>query len=94
MRVSAWVSAGIAVIRDYLACFISHIRYRASVLCIVLGSWRDSIVVLIVRLMHVPQLPGEGDAKGLRLPFQNGQSRASSGGCRRASDDAASLLEI
>jgi hypothetical protein len=51
-------------------------------------------VVLIARLMHVPQLTGEGDAKGLRLPFQNGQSRASSGGCRRASDDAASLLEI
>ena len=56
--------------------------------------WRDSHVVLIARLMHVPQLPGEGDAKGLRLPFQNGQSRASSGGCRRASEDSSSLLEI
>ena len=91
---SAWVSAGIAVIRDYLACF--SILTKVSDVRIMYGVWywRDSHVVLIARPMHVPQLPGEGDAKGLRLPFQNGQSRASSGRCRRASDDAASLLEI
>ena len=35
MRVSAL--AGIAVIRDYLPCFVSHIRYRA-LWCLVVGG--------------------------------------------------------
>ena len=55
--------------------------------------WRDSHVVLIARLRHVPQLPGEGDAKGIRLPFQNRQSRANSRGCMRAPEDTPSLSE-
>ena len=74
--------------------FVSHTKVSDVRIMYGVWYWRDSHVVLIARLMHVPQLTGEGDAKGLRLPFQNGQSRASSGGCRRASEDSSSLLEI
>ena len=62
MRVPAWYSAGIAVIRDYLACFSIPYEGIGSpyyVWCLVV----DSHVVLIARLIHVPQLPGGGDAK-------------------------------
>ena len=55
--------------------------------------WRVSHVVLIVRFMHVPQLPSEGDAKGLRHLFKVRQSRAICRGCRRAPEDTHSLLE-
>ena len=50
-------------------------------------------MVLIVRFMHVPQLPSEGDAKGLRHLFKVRQSRAICRGCRRAPEDTHSLLE-
>ena len=65
----------------------SEIIWRASypifgigrpyyVWCLVVEGFTCGAHSYIARLMHVPQLPGEGDAKGIRLPFQNGKSRA------------------
>ena len=70
MRMSVFI--WLAIIRDYLACFVSHTKVSDVRIMYSVWYWRDSHVELIVRLMHVPQIPGEGDAKGLRLPFQNG----------------------
>ena len=50
-------------------------------------------MVLIVRFMHVHQVPSGGDAKGLRYLFKVRQSRAICRGCRRAPEDTHSLLE-
>ena len=55
--------AGIAVIRDYLACFVSHMKVSDVRIMYSVWYWRDSHVGLIVRLLHVPQFPGGGDAK-------------------------------